>query len=261
MKWKLILVLCLSVAIGQAQWQSPYSTEAYVDGSDSLLYRKLLPQDFSPDQTYPLVLFLHGAGERGSDNEKQLTHGSGLFMNPMTRGAYPAVVLFPQCPEDSYWSQVDVDRSTYPIGLDFNYDKEATRPMHLVMQLLQQYIDQPYVDPSRVYVMGLSMGGMGTFEILSRMPDTFAAAVPICGGGDPASVTGYADKTALWIFHGGVDQVVDPKLSLEMFQALFEAGARPGFTMYPQINHNSWDYAFVEAELLPWLFSQAKSSP
>ncbi len=264
MKWKHLPVLCCAIITAAplfGQFQSPYSTEAFVAGSDSLAYRKLLPQDFSADQSYPLVLFLHGAGERGSDNAKQLTHGSRLFTNPITQGAYPAVVLFPQCPDGDYWSQVDVDRSTYPIGLDFNYDKDPTLPLRMVMRLVRKYMDEPYIDTSRVYVMGLSMGGMGTFEILYRMPHTFAAAVPICGGGDPESVSAYAEDTALWIYHGGVDQVVGPDQSLEMFQALFEAGARPGFTMYPQVNHNSWDYAFAEDELLPWLFSHRKSNP
>ena len=155
---------------------------------------------------------------------------------------------------------MEVDRSSYPVGLEFKYDEGPTSPMRLVMKLLERYLGEAYIDPSREYVMGLSMGGMGTFEILYRMPDTFAAAVPICGGGDPESVTAYASNTPLWIFHGGVDQVVGPGQSLEMFQALFKAGARPGFTMYPQVNHNSWDYAFTEPELLPWLFSHRLGS-
>lgn len=254
---------CAALSLGQALAQpaSPYSEEAFGEGEQQLLYRKLLPQNFDPQESYPLVLFLHGAGERGSDNTRQLTHGSTLFTNPLSRDAFPAVVLMPQCPEDDYWAQVAIDRSSYPIGLEFHYEKGPTPSMQKVMALLEQYLAEPYTDPSRVYVVGLSMGGMGTFEILSRMPDTFAAAVPICGGGDPASVAAYAGKTALWIFHGGADQVVGPEHSLKMYQALFEAGERPGFTMYPKVNHNSWDYAFAEAELLPWLFSQKRVAP
>lgn len=264
MKPKMTMALMgvfLALSQAFAQPASPYSEAVFTEGEARLPYRKLLPQNFDPQASYPLVLFLHGAGERGSDNSKQLTHGSDLFTNPLTRDAFPAVVLMPQCPVGDYWAQVAVDRSSYPIGLDFQYEKGPTQALQMVMQLLQKYLDEPYTDPRRVYVMGLSMGGMGTFEILSRMPDTFAAAIPICGGGDPTSVSPYASETPLWVFHGAVDQVVAPEQSLQMYQALFEAGARPGFTIYPQVNHNSWDYAFAEPELLPWLFSHRKRSP
>ena len=238
-----------------AQVPSPYSKEVFVGASDSLPYRRLLPADFKTDKKYPLILFLHGAGERGADNEKQLTHGSSLFTSPVNRGAFPAIVLAPQCAAGDYWAQVAVDRSSYPVGLDFQYEKGPTRSLKLVMELLDSYRGLPYVDSTRIYIMGLSMGGMGTFELLHRLPDVFAAAVPICGGGDPATVAAYAGKIPLWIFHGAVDQVVAPEHSLRMVNALFEAGARPGFTLYDRVNHNSWDYAFAEPELLPWLFS------
>ncbi len=246
------------MAMAMAQPASPYSRETHVVGTDTLRYRKLLPEGFDPAQKYPLVLFLHGGGERGSDNERQLVYGSGLFMQPLWRRAYPAIVLFPQCAEGDYWAQVAIDRSSYPIGLDFQYDKGPTRSLDLVINLLESYGESPYVDPQRIYVMGLSMGGMGTFELLHRKPDLFAAAIPICGAGVPETVSGYARKVPLWVFHGAVDQVVAPDHSLEMVNALFEAGARPGFTLYHQVNHNSWDYALAEPELLPWLFSHRK---
>lgn len=229
-----------------------------MEGSDTLRYRKLLPEGFTPGNSYPLVLFLHGGGERGSDNERQLLHGSRLFLDPVWRRTFPAVVLFPQCAEGDYWAQVDIDRSSYPIGLDFDYKKGPTRSLGLVMKLLEHYLSLPETDVSRVYVVGLSMGGMGTFELLHRLPDTFAAAVPICGAGVPETAAGYAKKVPLWVFHGAVDQVVAPGQSLEMVQALFNAGARPGFTMYHGVNHNSWDYAFADPRLLPWLFGHQK---
>lgn len=243
----------------QAQMPSPYSTEAFIKEADTLPYRLLLPKDFDESRQYPVILFLHGAGERGSDNEKQLTHGSRLFTEPLNREAFPAIVLIPQCPEGDYWAQVEVDRSSYPVSLKFDYQKGPTRPMELVMALLKEYLQSPFTDSDRVYVMGLSMGGMGTFEILYRMPDTFAAGVPICGGGDPESVGAYAANTPLRVYHGAVDQVVAARQSMEMVQALMDAGAHPGFTMYDRVNHNSWDYAFAEADLIPWLFSHRKA--
>ncbi|MDC6353100.1 MULTISPECIES: prolyl oligopeptidase family serine peptidase [Robiginitalea] len=256
-KWIAGLLLLAGFTAG-AQMESPYEKKRFIQGADTLNYRLLMPEHFDPTEEYPVVLFLHGAGERGSDNEKQLTHGSSLFTSPINRSAFPAIVLAPQCASGDYWAQVEVDRSSYPIGLDFQYEKGPTRSLGLVMELLDSYRGLQYVDNTRIYIMGLSMGGMGTFELLHRLPDVFAAAVPICGAGDPETVAGYADKVPLWIFHGAVDQVVAPDHSLHMVNKLFDAGARPGFTLYDRVNHNSWDYAFAEPELLPWLFSHKK---
>ena len=128
----------------------------------------------------------------------------------------------------------------------------------MVMDLLETTIQQPYSKDDQIYLMGLSMGGMGTFELLNRKPDTFAAAVPICGGGEPGSVANYAKNTPLWVFHGAQDNVVHPLKSMEMVSALLKAGVYPKFTMYDFANHNSWDPAFAEPDLLPWLFSHVK---
>lgn len=221
----------------------------------------MYPKNFDKSEKYPVILFLHGAGERGNDNESQLVHGGKLFATDYLQEQFPAIVIFPQCPKESYWSNVDVDRSTYPIHLKFKYDEGPTTPLRMVMDLLDSTIQEPYSDDSQVYVMGLSMGGMGTFELLSRKPETFAAAVPICGGGDPDSVGVYAKNTPLWVFHGAQDNVVNPLQSMEMVSALLKAGVYPKFTMYDFANHNSWDPAFAEPTLLPWLFSHKKQTP
>ncbi|MDT7829372.1 prolyl oligopeptidase family serine peptidase [Pricia sp. S334] len=252
-------VLLLSYGcVALAQEHSLYKKEHFIDGKDTLLYRILYPKNFSEDDSYPLILFLHGGGERGNDNEKQLTHGSRLFANPSHRKEFPAIVIFPQCPADNYWSNVAVDRSSYPIGLDFQYAKGPTEPLSLVMELLDEFRSKDYVDRNQMYVMGLSMGGMGTYELLSRKPDVFAAAISICGAGEPESVTNYATKVPLWAFHGARDNVVDPQHSLTMVSALLKEGGHPKFTLYDDANHNSWDNAFGEPGLLPWLFSHSR---
>ncbi|WP_370002116.1 prolyl oligopeptidase family serine peptidase [Winogradskyella sp.] len=242
-----------------AQQENLFTEENFVHETDTLKYRMLLPENFDESNQYPLVLFLHGAGERGDDNKKQLVHGSKLFLDNTNRGAFPAIVIFPQCPKNSYWSNAEVDRSSYPISLSFPKDKEATKPMQLVIGLMQELTGKDYVNKDKVYVGGLSMGGMGTFEILSRQPDMFAAAFVICGDGNTELTKNYATKVDLWVFHGANDDVVDPRGSVKMVNAILENGGKPNFTLYADDNHNSWDSAFAEPELLTWLFSKSKN--
>ncbi|SFZ94318.1 Phospholipase/Carboxylesterase [Flaviramulus basaltis] len=260
MKYKIfvtLLFLCLSNML-KAQ-NNEFSYELYLNDNDTLQYRMLLPKNFSEEKQYPVVLFLHGAGERGSNNESQLVNGSKLFLNDMNRGAFPAIVIFPQCPKEGYWSNAELDRNTKPISFNYPVKEEPTKSLNLVMDLMDNYLEKPFINKEKIYVGGLSMGGMGTFEILSRKPDMFAAAFAICGGGNPESVMEYANKTDLWVFHGANDDIVDPQLSVSMVSAYLKAGGKPNFTLYANDNHNSWDSALAEPELLTWLFSKSKN--
>jgi predicted peptidase len=130
--------------------------------------------------------------------------------------------------------------------------------MALVMDLMDKMVEKPFVKTNQVYVMGLSMGGMGTFEIIYRKPELFAAAIPICGGANPESALAYAKSIPLWVFHGAKDDVVDPNLSINMVSKILNNGGFPRFTLYDFANHNSWDPALAEPELLTWLFSKSK---
>ncbi|QNE39045.1 prolyl oligopeptidase family serine peptidase [Hymenobacter sp. NBH84] len=253
----LLTFTCITTA--QAQQESGFQPRTYAakDGH-SLPYRILYPENYDPAKKYPLILVLHGAGERGSDNQKQLTHGSKLFLTPENRQRFPAIVVFPQCPENSYWAATQIDRTKHPLDIQFRYADGPKWPLRAALDLVQQLRRQEHVDKKRVYIMGLSMGGMGTFEALYREPKLFAAATPICGGGEPSSVKRYAKRLPLWVFHGSADDIVAPKYSREMVAALQQAGAQVKYTEYPGVNHNSWDSAFAEPELLPWLFSQHK---
>ncbi|RCW90334.1 carboxylesterase family protein [Winogradskyella arenosi] len=263
----LFLISFLSIVISSAttahaqEKEAPkalFSYEQHIAHGDTLKYRKLLPKNFDASKAYPLIVVLHGAGERGSDNESQLLHGSGLFLKKTVRDSFPAMVIFPQCPKDDYWAKLEADRSTKPITFNYKYKEAPTKAMASVIDLMTQMLAQPYIKTDQVYAMGLSMGGMGTFELIYRHPKMFAAAIPICGGGDPESVTAFAQHIPLWIFHGAKDDVVDPKLSLAMASAIINAGGFPKLTLYDFANHNSWDPAFAEPELLTWLFSNTK---
>ena len=241
-----------------AQNHELYSKEYLVNQTDTLQYRMMMPKNFDKSIKYPIVLFLHGAGGRGNNNQAQLVHGSKLFASEENRINFPAIVIFPQCPKNSYWANVEIDRTSKPIKLVFPLNIEATKPMQLVMLMMDEMVSKPFVNKNQVYVGGLSMGGMGTFEIVYRKPELFTAAFSICGAGNPEVTKVYAKTTPFWVFHGANDDVVNPQSSVKMVDGILEHGGKPNFTLYAKDNHNSWDSAFAEPELLPWLFSNIK---
>ncbi|MEZ4986632.1 MAG: prolyl oligopeptidase family serine peptidase [Saprospiraceae bacterium] len=201
----------------------------------------------------PLLLFLHGAGERGNDNIAQMTHGAAMLLQKSAD--FPAWIVMPQCAQDDYWAQMEKDSLNNRV---FNFNQRPNPSLAAVMELLDSLLATGLVDTNRVYLMGLSMGGMGTFELLARRPDTFAAAAPICGGTNPALLPLYAHKVPLWIFHGAEDQVVFPSYSRAVVQQMQALGVPVKYTEYLGVNHNSWDNAFAEPELMEWMFSHSK---
>lgn len=253
----LIFTFCLIVSSAFAQNLSLFKKDNFIVGSDTLRYRILYPENFDTTKKYPIVLFLHGRGESGNDNEKQLTHGSKMFLTDSFRKNFPAIVIFPQCAEESYWSNVNIEEVSGKRFFAFQKGGEATKSMSLVLKFTDEFFNKPFADKTKIYVGGLSMGGMGTFEILRRRPNTFAAAVAICGGDNIANAKKYK-KVPLWIFHGGLDDVVNPQLSYNIFRELRNLGHEPKFTVYGKANHNSWDSTFAEPQLFPWLFSNHK---
>lgn len=255
-----MLGLCLAFpAFSQTPDLSKFDHGSYINKGDTIPYRILFPQNFNPVKKYALILVLHGAGERGNNNEAQLKYGTQLFLNDTIRAKYPAIVIFPQCPADSYWSNVDkqTDASGKTI-FHFLEGGEPTKAMKGLLGLISEWLDKPYVDKHHVYAGGLSMGGMGTFELLRRKPDLFAAAFTICGGDNTLNAKIYAKKVPMWIFHGAKDSVVPFDHSQIMVAAIKAEGGDPKFTVYPNDDHNSWDDAFKEPNLIPWLFSHKK---
>ena len=229
-----------------------YEAKEFIsDDGDTLRYRIMLPPDMADGQEYPLVLFLHGAGERGSDNTAQLTWGLDAFADEDFRSDHPAIVIAPQAPEQTFWANL-------------NWREEGTRlmdepskPLALTYKLLLSTISEYPVDENRIYITGLSMGGFGTWDLIARYPDLFAAAMPICGGGDPAKAHLLTDMP-IWAFHGALDNVVPPELSRDMIDAIREAGCLPGYTEYPDMDHFSWIPAYGDRFALDWMFSQSK---
>lgn len=256
---KILLVAFAFLFIHQSWSQdlSQYEKHWFIQNGDTLPYRLLLPENYDAAKKYPLVFFLHGAGERGKDNEKQLVHGAKLFLKDEVRKSFPAIIVFPQCATNSFWSNVDIKTDNGKRVFSFRNGGEPTIAMKLAQELLMNILKTYPITKKQIYVGGLSMGGMGTFEIVKRNPKLFAAAFPICGGANVATARSLK-KTNWWVFHGGKDDVVPPKLSQDMVDAMKKEKATVKFTLYPNANHNSWDPAFAEPELLAWLFAQRK---
>jgi predicted peptidase len=231
---------------------SRFSVNSYIEKGDTLNYRQLFP-DANTMRKYPLVIFLHGSGERGNDNEAQLKWGVMNFATDQNMMLHPAFVIAPQCPEKANWSNFSRGQSSTEMHLL----PTPAKPMELLIGLVHQLIKTLPIDTNRIYITGLSMGGYGTYDAIERYPDLFAAAVPVCGGGDTSKAPSIA-HLPIWIFHGAEDPAVSPVYSLEMLQALTKAGAHPGFTQYPEAGHFSWLGAYSDALMMEWLFRQHK---
>lgn len=256
----LAILLMLPLALSaQTDSLDPFQREYFIQAGDSLNYRILYPENFRKGRKYPLLLFLHGAGERGDDNQAQLTHGSELFLKAENREKFPSIVIFPQAPKEDYWAKVEVKRDTTPYQFDFKNREEPTRSLSLVMKLMDSLVKEKFVKKDQVYVGGLSMGGMGTYELIYKRPEMFAAAFAICGGANPGIASDYPKGFPIWIFHGEKDDIVPPHLSKEMAREINHHGGNAKLSLYPVDNHNSWDSAFSEPYLMSWLFSQKKS--
>ncbi|MBP9601816.1 MAG: prolyl oligopeptidase family serine peptidase [Lutibacter sp.] len=244
-----ILLFSLASITNLFSQESLFSFEKYTNEKGEILNYRQLVSDYDEVSKYPLVIFLHGSGERGNDNVAQLKWGVQNFATSQNLKMYRPIVIAPQCPENSSWENFSED------GLLM--ESTPSEPMKLVIELIKKTIKELPVDPNRIYITGVSMGGFGTFDAIMRYPNLFAAAVPVCGGGD-ISKAAEISHIPMWIFHGALDEAVNPKRSLDMVQALTKEGGRPGFTQYPKAGHFSWIAAYSDEMMMQWLFSQRK---
>lgn len=224
-------------------------------------YRYWIPPSSISKNKQDLMLFLHGRGEQGEDNEKQLRHGATWLVADSNQSKHPAILIFPQCPKDSYWSNVHIrEDSSGKRHFTFQKSGNPTWAMEALLQLLDEIPHRfPQAKRAHWYVGGLSMGGSGTLELLARKPKKFTAAFAICGGAHP-ELASKIRRTPLWLFHGEKDDVMEVSYSRILFQHLQKMKANVRLTIFPEANHNAWDPTFQQKELLPWLFSQKKKS-
>jgi predicted peptidase len=204
------------------------------DGSEAK-YVLFVPHDYTGDKPSPVILFLHGYGESGNDGKKQATVGLGTAIKANEK-SFPFITIFPQAQENNWQAEGDD-------GL-------------LAIRILDEVQKQYKVDPKRVYLTGLSMGGGGTWSLAVKYPDRWAAIVPICGIGGYIQQAEKIRHLPCWCFHGDADKAVPVELSRRMVEALKKAGASPKYTEYPGVGHNSWDKAYATNELYEWLLAQ-----
>ena len=224
---------------------------------DTMPYRFLQPEQLKEGKKYPLVLFLHGAGERGRDNESQLRNGGTVFSNPANREEYPCFVLFPQCPEEAYWSlekRPDQGYKNTPNPLP--KEVPITKHLRLVKELLDETLATYPIDPKQVYIMGISMGAIATLDMVYRFPDTFAKAISICGATNIERMREFKGKTKFRFYHGDIDDVIPVTYSREAYKALKTTGKKAEYIEFYGANHNAWHPAFNTADFLQWTFKK-----
>jgi len=206
-------------------------------------YRLFVPPDYDKEKSYPLVMWLHGAGGAGTDNLAQIaedqTNGTHTWTKPQNQAKYPTFVLVPQSPTN--WISAGLDR--------------LSPEMSLVLGIIDALKSEFNIDTRRIYVAGQSDGGVGTWNVIEQRPNLFAAAIPLCGAGDPSRASRIA-KLPIWAFHGTLDEIIPVVESRKMITAIRRAGGRPKYTEYGTVGHDVWIPAFTEPDLVGWLFSQ-----
>jgi predicted peptidase len=220
-----------------------FVARTYSNASRQIMpYRLFMPPGYTKEKQYPLIIWLHGAGGAGRDNVSQISRdqipGTHTWTKAQNQAKYPSFVLVPQNPGP--W----VDR------LD-----QLSSALMLVLEILESVKAEFNIDAERIYVAGQSDGGYGTWNLITQRPDLFAAAIPLCGGGDPKTAARIA-RMPLWVFHGRRDDVIPVNESRKMIEAIQKAGGHPRYTEYPNADHNIWKRTFNEPEIVSWLFAQ-----
>lgn len=238
--------------------QELYEYASYRSSNDITINYRII----SPDSTnvsgdeergYPLIVFMHGIGERGDDNKKQLEHGGDIFSDSISRHSFPAYVIFPQCPDDYFWSMKKNPKSQK----DIMKKQDETPIMKGVIELVENCANTLHVDKSRIYIIGLSMGGLAVYDATWRHPDIFAAAVAICGAVNPDNLNSIT-YTSFRIYHGMNDDVIPVEASEVAYETLKKRGIDAQLIEIPDVGHECWDLAFGSPDFLSWIFSKSK---
>ncbi|HEX4997692.1 MAG TPA: prolyl oligopeptidase family serine peptidase [Terriglobia bacterium] len=243
------LIVCVLLAVVTLLYPADKPVDGFIprtyrSRAGNMPYRLFEPAGIEPQRRYPLVVWLHGAGGAGIDNLKQIegdqVPGTHIWTRKENQARYPAFVVAPQSP--GAWGPDEGELS-----------REALLAVEIVEALKREFP----IDPDRVYVAGQSNGGFGVWSLITERPDLFAAAIPLCGGGDPKRAAALVHMP-IWAFHGDRDDVIPVSYSRDMIAAIRKAGGFPKYTEYKGVDHNVWTPAFREAGLVDWLFAQRR---
>ena len=238
-----LVTLTLAVSCSAQETVDGFVARWYSSGRETMPYRLFVPRGYDPQKMYPLIVWLHGAGGAGHDNLRQISGdqvpGTHTWTTPDHQAQHPAFVLAPQSPGG--WADVRHD--------------SLGAPLVLVVGILDTLMRTFGIDPRRIYVAGQSNGGYGVWDLITKRPERFAAAIPVCGGGDPDRAA-RAVPMAIWAFHGDADTIIPITASRQMIAAVRQAGGHPRYTEYRGAGHDVWTRAFAEPELLDWVFAQ-----
>lgn len=236
----LILASIATVVLGSrfARADAPSQQPAKLDAQvpvelDYLLY---LPEGYEEKESWPLVVFLHGAGERGDDLQLVKKHGPPKLIAGGKE--FPFLVVSPQCPSDQWW---------------------PWKPMELTA-LIDDIVKRYKVDEDRIYLTGLSMGGFGTWTLAAYTPERFAAIIPICGGSEVYTTARRLGKMPIWVFHGAKDPVVPLARSETLVDALKRVNDQVKFTVYPEAGHDAWSETYDNPQLYQWMLKQKRGA-
>lgn len=225
----------------------------YESNGYTLPYLLYVPKSYDCGEMYPLMIFLHGAGERGDDNQAQLVHGLQSMFDDPTSPVYDSIIIAPQCPVNSQWVLTPWAEGNYLI-----YNTPESKELESVCAVMDEITDCYNVDTDRVYITGLSMGGFGTWDLLARHGARFAAGMPVCGGGDPTYAK-LLSRIPIRTFHGSEDGAVPVNGTRQMYAAIRrEGGELIDYTEFDGAGHGIWGDVYSDRENIDWLFSQSR---
>jgi len=255
---RMLLLLFLGAAAAHAQFTADEMIQpcAYTNAAGEIVrYRLAAPQFPDAGRKYPLILFLHGSGECGTDNQKQVKVGLPALVGTLLRrkAAEPVLLVAPQCTMTNGWVR------RLAMHESFTADPGHAPALAQALELVRHLVAERQADPDRLYITGLSYGGFGTWDAIQREPELFAAAIPICGGGDVRRV-GALRRLPIWVFHGSADKNVPVACSRRMVEALKRSGNRKvRYTEYEEAGHAVWDRVYGDDEVLAWLLQQTRA--
>ncbi|MFO0970533.1 MAG: prolyl oligopeptidase family serine peptidase [Gemmataceae bacterium] len=229
----LLAALLTTTALGAGEAKTGFINKKFTDDAKYVVF---VPHDYDGAKAFPVILFLHGAGETGSDGVKQSKVGLGAAIKKNEK-KFEFIVVMPQSQKRTWQAN----------------SEDGKRALAILDQVMKDY----KTDAKRIYLTGLSMGGFGTWSMATAHPERWAAIAPICGGGDPSKAE-KIKNLPIWCFHGDADKVVATQRSRDMIAALKKAGANPRYDEYPGVGHNSWDRAYGNAELYSWFLKHER---